>query len=140
MTVPTNLGHKPIIAVKDYEQIDGIYQNNTDAKALSIGRAQYDSDEISLKVFRYAGQWSRQSEELPIHRVLDLSILLLRTLCPDSVAMITSSISERMVDMDQNGQGQKEILDYCRQNRQYFLPRLEEMKYLLEKVNYKEIM
>ena len=35
--------------------------------------------DISAKVWRYTGEkWSRQSEELPLHRVLDLAILACR--------------------------------------------------------------
>lgn len=35
--------------------------------------------EISAKVWRYTGEkWSRQSEEMPLHRVLDLAILVCR--------------------------------------------------------------
>lgn len=45
MESPKNLSHKPIISV----------------------RAQYDENEISLKVWRHTGKrWSRQSEELPL--------------------------------------------------------------------------
>lgn len=33
--------------------------------------------DLSAKVWRYTGEkWSRQSEELPIHRVFDLASLL----------------------------------------------------------------
>ena len=36
--------------------------------------------DISAKVWRYTGEkWSRQSEELPIHRVIDLAILVCRS-------------------------------------------------------------
>jgi len=36
--------------------------------------------DISAKVWRYTGEkWSRQSEELPMHRVLDLAILTCRS-------------------------------------------------------------
>ena len=35
--------------------------------------------DISAKVWRYTGEkWSRQSEELPLHRVIDLAILIVR--------------------------------------------------------------
>lgn len=38
-----------------------------------------DRVDISAKVWRYTGEkWSRQSEELPIHRVLDMAILVCR--------------------------------------------------------------
>jgi hypothetical protein len=49
-----------------------------------LGLAQWNDRgkvDISAKVWRYTGEkWSRQSEELPLHRVLDLAILVLRAL------------------------------------------------------------
>ena len=78
MDTPTHLSHKPIISVENYEKIDGKFANNTDAKVISIGLAQWENrdNDISAKVFRYPNEnWSRQSEELPLHRVLDLSVL-----------------------------------------------------------------
>jgi len=64
-----------------YEHFDGMYANNTDAFYLSIGIAQYDENELSAKVMRNTGsQWSPQSEELPIHRPIDLSILIAKVL------------------------------------------------------------
>jgi hypothetical protein len=81
MKTPKKLKHKPIVSVNDYHKIDGKYKNNTDAKALSLGKAQYDNNEISLKIWRNVNsKWSRQSEELPLHRNLDLTILLLDVL------------------------------------------------------------
>ncbi|CAM1346782.1 DUF6530 family protein [Tenacibaculum insulae] len=81
MKTPKKLKHKPIVSVNDYDKIDGKYKNNTDAKALSLGKAQYDNNEISLKIWRNVNsKWSRQSEELPLHRNLDLTILLLDVL------------------------------------------------------------
>lgn len=82
MDAPQHLSHKPIISVSDYDKVDGKYANATDAMALSIGLAQYDRSDISLKVWRYTNdeKWSRQSEELPVHRNLDLTILFLTSL------------------------------------------------------------
>lgn len=81
MKTPKKLKHKPIVSVNDYDKIDGKYKNNTDAKALSLGKDQYDNNEISLKIWRNVNsKWSRQSEELPLHRNLDLTILLLDVL------------------------------------------------------------
>lgn len=80
--VPKHLKHKPIVVLEDYNQVDGIHANKTDAKGLSIGLAQWSDvhgKELSAKVWRHTGdggQWSRQSEELPLHRVLDLASLL----------------------------------------------------------------
>ena len=79
--IPENLSHKPIIGVDNYDRIDGHYANNTDARALSIGYAQFDNNEISVKVFRNTGtQWSPQTEELPLHRCIDLCTLIIKSL------------------------------------------------------------
>jgi hypothetical protein len=82
MNIPTELKHKPVIVCENYENIDGRYAYKTDAKGLSLGLAQWNDRgkvEISAKVWRHTGEkWSRQSEELPLHRVLDLAILVCR--------------------------------------------------------------
>ena len=84
MHIPTTLKHKPVITVEDYEHIDGRTAYQSDAKGLSLGLAQWNDRgkvDISAKVWRYTGEkWSRQSEELPLHRVLDLAILTCRSL------------------------------------------------------------
>jgi hypothetical protein len=83
MKIPTELKHKPVIVSDNYENIDGRYANGSDAKGLTLGLAQWNDRgkvDISAKVWRHTGdKWSRQSEELPIHRVLDLAILICRT-------------------------------------------------------------
>ena len=82
MKIPTTLKHKPVILSEDYEQVDGRFAGHSDAKGLSLGLAQWNDRgqvDISAKVWRYTGnKWSRQSEELPIHRVIDLAILICR--------------------------------------------------------------
>nr|WP_312666767.1 DUF6530 family protein [Tissierella praeacuta] len=84
MKIPTTLKHKPVIVSENYENVDGKKAYDSDAKGLSLGLAQWNDRgkvDISAKVWRYTGEkWSRQSEELPIHRVLDLSILVCRAL------------------------------------------------------------
>ncbi|HHW06347.1 MAG TPA: hypothetical protein GXX34_02230 [Clostridia bacterium] len=84
MKIPTTLKHKPVIVVENYENVDGRYAYRSDAKGLSVGLAQWNDRgkvDISAKVWRHTGEkWSRQSEELPLHRVLDLAILVTRTL------------------------------------------------------------
>jgi hypothetical protein len=83
MKIPKTLKHKPVIVTEDYENIDGRKAYNTDAKGLSLGLAQWNDRgklDVSAKVWRYTGEkWSRQSEELPMHRVLDLAILTCRS-------------------------------------------------------------
>ena len=82
MKIPTNLMHKPVIVCENYENIDGRQAYKSDTKGLSLGLAQWNDRgkvEISAKVWRYTGEkWSRQSEELPLHRVIDLAILICR--------------------------------------------------------------
>ena len=83
MKIPKTLKHKPVIVSEDYENIDGRKAYKTDAKGLSLGLAQWNDRgklDVSAKVWRYTGEkWSRQSEELPMHRVLDLAILICRS-------------------------------------------------------------
>jgi hypothetical protein len=83
MKIPTDLKHKPVIISEDYTLIDGRFADNSDAKGLSLGLAQWNQRgnvDISAKIWRHTGEkWSRQSEELPLHRVLDLAILICRT-------------------------------------------------------------
>lgn len=83
MNIPTTLKHKPVIVSENYENVDGRYAYDTDAKGLSLGLAQWNDRgkvDISAKVWRHTGgKWSRQSEELPLHRVLDLAIFICRT-------------------------------------------------------------
>lgn len=82
MKIPTTLKHKPVIVSENYENVDGRYAYKSDAKGLSLGLAQWNDRgkvDISAKVWRYTGEkWSRQSEELPLHRVIDLAILICR--------------------------------------------------------------
>jgi hypothetical protein len=84
MKIPTTLKHKPVIVSENYERINGRHAESSDAKGLSLGLAQWNDRgkvDISAKVWRYTGEkWSRQSEELPLHRVLDLAILISRSI------------------------------------------------------------
>ncbi len=80
MKIPNHLKHQPVILLEEYEDIDGKYEGDSDAKGLSLGMAQWNERrnvDISAKVWRHPeSKWSRQSEELPLHRVLDLAILI----------------------------------------------------------------
>lgn len=80
MRIPTTLKHKPVIAINDYERVDGRQAYQSDTKGLSVGLAQWNDRgkiDISAKIWRYTGEkWSRQSEEMPLHRVLDLALLI----------------------------------------------------------------
>lgn len=85
--IPGWLKHKPIYAIKRYEQVDGFYKNDTDVIGLSLGKAQWcDNDFVpSVKVWRDVKvkgtnryKISRQSEETTLTRALDLAMLVVR--------------------------------------------------------------
>ncbi|MBN2810604.1 MAG: hypothetical protein JXP39_01780 [Spirochaetales bacterium] len=84
MKIPVTLKHKPVITCENYEQVDGRSAYSSEAKGLSLGLAQWNERgkiDIAAKVWRYTGEkWSRQSEELPLHRVLDLSLLIVQSI------------------------------------------------------------
>ena len=126
MKVPEHLSHKPIIAVNEYDKIDAQYAKNTDVKALSIGEAQYDGNEISLKIWRHSGnRWSRMSEEMPIHRSIDLNILLLGALLTDVNSNYSmTNLREEVIDEKKV----KAILDYYKNNEKFLKPRLLELR------------
>lgn len=120
-----------IVSWNDYDKEDGKFAGNTDAMALSIGFAQYANEindeekDISLKVWRKPNErWSRQSEELPIHRNLDLTILLL-TILTDNHHKTSKGIFANKSDKIQN------IKNFCLENEKHLNPRFEELYLLL---------
>ncbi|NCD00173.1 MAG: hypothetical protein EOL95_10800 [Bacteroidia bacterium] len=138
MEVPELLKHKPIIAVNGYDENDAQFAGGTDARALSIGIAQYDdynddhNKEISLKVWRHTGEkWSRQSEELPIHRCIDLNILFLDSLlCCIENKYPDSFFEGTIINADKI----KDIARYYDNKKEYLKPRLIELKNKLNKL------
>lgn len=85
--IPTHLSHIPVIMLENYQAIDGAFAHKTDTQGLSVGVAQWNGAgcaDFSAKIWRFAydennskgGRWSRQSEEIPLHRTLDLASLV----------------------------------------------------------------
>lgn len=135
MKIPTILKHKPVIVSENYESIDGRYAYNSDAKGLSLGLAQWNDRgkvDISAKVWRYTGEkWSRQSEELPMHRVIDLAILICRAKMYFREAYRYKGLFDREQPMiDRVGlQGDAMTVEVCTEN-----PMIDEDIRLFEKV------
>jgi hypothetical protein len=130
MAIPKNLQHKPIIAVDNYDKKDGHYAPKTDARALSIGEAQYGKNEISAKVLRHTGKnWSRQSEELPIHRTLDLAVLIVASMLPQGNNQ--KSISQRLEEEIVAPEKYQILQQYYDTHDAFLKPRLQELKNLL---------
>lgn len=123
MKCPKHLKHRPIIVVDDYEKIDACGSN--DAKALSIGKAQWDntSDDVSVKIFRKSGgKWSPQSEELPFPRVLDLAEFIIGTILGKETTLgenVIDAHSKHLVD------------DYINANKSMFLDKIDNIRRLL---------
>lgn len=81
-SLPYNLQHRSVYALP-YEHFDGPFASDTDARFISVGLAQWNQGEVSVKVLRFAnngGKWTRQSEELPLHRVVDAALFLAKAL------------------------------------------------------------
>ena len=142
MEAPRNLSHKPAWVVDFYNKKDAYHAPNSDAKALSLGIAQWndkkqDEHEPSLKVWRYTGEkWSRQSEELPLHRVLDLAILLCSAMIDSENEGITKSLlSDDDFKLDIrliNEESIKLIKDFFKDHENELLPRLKTLKKLID--------
>lgn len=128
--IPTHLTHKPIVAV-DYEQVDE-YSGAGDAKCLSIGEATWNEEygktkdlDYSAKIFRKlwpSGNWSRQSEELPLWRVIDLATMVIAVIndkpsgmgdvvvCPDKYTELRKFIKKNSTLYQQKIANLKKVL------------------------------
>ena len=117
---PERLKHKPIITV-DYEKKDA---EAGDAKFLSLGKSTWNPEDFSAKVWRksHSRHWSRQSEEIPLWRVLDLATLL--------VAVINNKKSnlDEFVQDSENIEG---LRDYIRDNMEILSPKMQELSNML---------
>ena len=74
---PRSLSHRPVVLLY-YRPHDGIYpETSTDCRYVSLGWASYDLHQLAVKILRHTGaRWSRQSEELPLHRCIDATALI----------------------------------------------------------------
>ena len=125
--IPTWLKHKPLIAV-DYSDIDA-ESGAGDAKFLSLGKATWNEEDCSAKVWRYSDEndkWQRGSEELPLWRVLDLAKLVVARICG-----IESGMEEKPVE----NQDTLFLKDYIKDNMSLYIPRIQKLKEIL---NYSE--
>lgn len=74
MNKPSTSNHKPVIVSENYDKVDGRFARSMDTKSLSLGLVQW-SDTSTPAIFAKAS-----AEELPLHRVLDLSLLICRSI------------------------------------------------------------
>ena len=67
----------------DYQDVNKtvLRKDYDDAKFISVGRAQYDSGDLTVKMLRWSGsRWSRQSEEVPIQRLPFMMAMMLNAI------------------------------------------------------------
>ena len=122
--LPTWLKHTPIIAVDEYPKKDAY---SGDAQFLSIGKAQWDNEDYSAKVWRYsedAEKWSRQSEELPIPRILDLAALVIAAIQGDKTWM-----NEQVI----NKEDYNSLCDYLKDNMSTYSERINTLARLINR-------
>lgn len=123
--IPMHLSHTPIISV-DYSEKDA-YAG--DAKFLSIGRATWNKDDISAKIWRWAEdgeRWSRQSEEMPLWRILDLAKFLIAAITGQKSTLNESHVNDADMEFFKN---------YIDENLELYSPRLKEIFELLNDSN-----
>jgi hypothetical protein len=128
MEIPTGLKHKPIIAV-DYEQKDA---SAGDAKFLSIGKSSWDEEDCSAKIWRKIDdgeKWSRQSEEMPLWRVLDLAKLLISVITGKETSLNPECINPEDMEF---------LKSFINENMELYAPRLNEIREMLEQKVIKE--
>lgn len=119
--LPLNLKHVPIVAVK-YSVVDVA----GDARFLSLGKATWNNEDYSAKVWRWSDEnekWSRQSEELPLWRVLDLARLVVA-----AIKRTESGLSENIID----GKDFDALKEYLDDNMKLYIPRINELKRILD--------
>lgn len=80
MKIPASTNHKPVIVSDNYGKVDGRFASKTDVGALSLGLTEQNEDgraHIAAKIWRAEEEkGTSSSDEIPIHRILDLSILI----------------------------------------------------------------
>lgn len=129
------------MGIDDYSSYDGLYKDATDAKALSVGLAQWKYEEedgvkeISAKVFRRnENRWSRQSEELPIHRCFDLCILIVQALQRSTKGEFFEVDKENLKPYVVNENELEAITLFFKKYKDtYLLEKMENLKDLLER-------
>lgn len=115
--------HWPVLTA-DYKKIDES-SGYGDAHFLDIGQSTWNKEDYSAKIWRWAeyGQrWSRQGEEIPLSRVLDLAILV--------VSAITGRPSS-LQEFVQNEEQKDAMSSYLTENMQLLGPKIDELRRIL---------
>jgi len=141
--IPTHLTHKPVIGC-NYDgvvkRVPGKCCDYSDARYISIGHAQYNREEASVKVMRHTGKkWSRQSEEVPIQRLPYMMIMLLAAIYkiqnPNEEGSCSKYINEEIVAPDDMEHLRSEVKNWAN----YLKDGIEGIKDLLSRIDVSKI-
>ena len=119
--------HLPILTV-DYEEIDAD-AGYGDARFMDVGQSTWNKEDFSAKLWRWAykgKRWSRQSEELPLSRVLDLAIL---------VSAAATGKSSALQEFYQREEMKEAFQSFLTENMQVLGPKMEELRRVLQPVS-----
>ena len=121
---PEGRTHHPVLTV-DYQKIDAD-AGYGDALFMDIGKSTWNKEDFSAKIWRRTynqGRWSRQSEELPLSRALDLAILI------SSVATEKSSSLQYFYQREKE---KENLRDFLMENMLTFGPKFDELRRILQ--------
>ena len=103
-----------------------------DSKFISVGHAQWNQNDLSVKIFRKggSGRWSAQSEEVPAWRLPYMLVMLLETMIrlqqsdkeiqggvgaevvvPEDIDFVQSAIKEYAIPLQDGLKRVKDLLD-----------------------------
>ena len=135
--LPQHLGHKPVYSMP-YQQSDGHHSTTTDCRYFSVGLAQWGRNEASVKIMRHTGnRWTRQAEEIPLHRALDMTLFLAHVLgqSEDEVVRIKPGEFEHQgkalavqADPNRSAEEKDEFRDYLNQHDALLKRRLNALR------------
>lgn len=135
-TPPYWLKHKPIYSC-DYSQVSP----NSDLKYITVGRAQWDNkDSVSIKSFRESnGHYSRMSEEIPLTRLPEMTLMLLSAIRATQLRRENKSTSPTYLKETFVSE-EAEFLDSQFNNHAESLHKsLTELKHLLNEIDLENI-
>jgi len=111
--LPQHLSHKPVYALP-YHRLDTVptldpnANDGEDMRWLSVGISQWSDEQVSIKAMRNDNGWSRQSEELPLHRSFDMALF---------AAMVLFNTNGNQVDIPAGTFGQNRNIRIIRERR-----------------------
>jgi hypothetical protein len=86
--LPQHLDHRPVFALP-YDAFDGPSAGHSDVQFLTVGMAQWNADEVSIKTMRHTGtKWTRQAEELPLHRPIDMTLFMAKVIFDSTASVV----------------------------------------------------